>query len=114
MSKNPPKLTMGGVPVKPAHVPRPAARLVQKTAEQEAKATAKALKAISARNRATHTAGARQISNMSSRQIYNPTADLNTVRPGAEQFLSIPSRMGNTLHYRDGRAVHIDDTRSNT
>jgi len=114
MTKNPPKLTMGGVPVKPAHVPRPAARLVKKTPEQEAKAIAKSLKAAWASNRATHTAGARQISNMSSRKPYNPLVDQNTVRPGAEQFLSIPSRMGNTLHYRDGRAVHIDDTGSNT
>lgn len=114
MSKNPPKLSMGGVPVKPAHVPRPAARLVKKTPEQEAAAAAKALKAISARNRATHTAGARQISNMSSRKPYNPVVDQQVVRPGSEQFLSIPSRMGNTLHFRDGRAVHIDDTGSTT
>lgn len=112
MTKNPPKLPAAAIPVKPAHVLRPA-RLVKKTPEQEAAAAAKALKAINARNRATHMAGARQISNMSSRKPYNPVVDQQVVRPGSEQFLSIPSRMGNTLHFRDGRAVHIDDSGSN-
>lgn len=30
-------------------------------------------------------------------------AELATVRPGADDFLALPSRVGDRLHYRDGR-----------
>ena len=29
-------------------------------------------------------------------------------RPGSEQALNLPSRLANTLHYRDGRVTDLD------
>lgn len=31
------------------------------------------------------------------------------LRPGAEDFLKLPSRIGNTLHYRDGRKETVNE-----
>lgn len=100
MTKNPPKLPAAAIPVKPAHVPRPARRINMKLIREKAKALP--------------IAGARVINNTSTRDLYVAARDLQTTRAGADQFLAIPSRMGNTLRYRDGRAVHIDDNGSNT
>lgn len=34
-------------------------------------------------------------------------AELKTVRPGADDFLSLPSRVGERLFYRDGRVEYV-------
>lgn len=39
--------------------------------------------------------------NSTQRQIYTPS--WTSMRPGADNALTIPSRIGNRLHYRDGR-----------
>lgn len=50
------------------------------------------------------------------RNSLSGTGDLRprALRPGSEQALAIPSRMGNRLHYRDGRVevmrLPSDDT----
>ena len=43
------------------------------------------------------------------RNSLSGTGDLRprALRPGSEQALAIPSRMGNRLHYRDGRVETI-------
>ena len=46
---------------------------------------------------------------MTTKRLTHACADMlaPAVRPGAEQALSIPSRVNNTLHYRDGRVEPI-------
>jgi hypothetical protein len=46
-------------------------------------------------------AAPRQHTNMSERGTYRTS--WSTIRPGADDGLAVPSRMGNKLHYRDGR-----------
>jgi len=49
-----------------------------------------------------------KISNASSKKIYcGDGYDPGAMRKGANDFLAIPSRMGNTLHYRGGRKVGL-------
>jgi hypothetical protein len=39
---------------------------------------------------------------------YNPRSDLlTTVRPGADEAMQLPSRIGNRLFYRDGTIKEI-------
>lgn len=48
------------------------------------------------------------------RPIYDPSAEIPMpIRPGAEDFLKYPSRMGNRLYYRDGRIETIGETNGN-
>jgi len=51
---------------------------------------------------------------MTTARMQSPCADMlaPATRPGAEQALQIPSRVNDTLHYRDGRTVQINTTRS--
>ena len=46
---------------------------------------------------------------MTTARMVHPCADMlaPATRPGAEQALQIPSRVNDTLHYRDGRTVQI-------
>lgn len=46
-------------------------------------------------------AGKREHTNLSQRDVYHP--GWTSLRPGANAALEIPSRVGNRLHYRDGR-----------
>lgn len=49
-----------------------------------------------------------RISNASSKKIYRGDGyDPGAMRKGANDFLAIPSRMGNTLHYRGGRKAEL-------
>lgn len=44
------------------------------------------------------------------RPVYVPEPDLTSQRrPGAEDFLKCPSRIGNTLYYRDGTVKHLEN-----
>jgi hypothetical protein len=45
----------------------------------------------------------------SQRDRYEPSADMLAppARRGANDALQVPSRMGNRLHYRDGRVVEV-------
>ena len=44
------------------------------------------------------------------RPVYDPHADIPPpVRPGSEDFLKYPSRIANTLYYRDGRVEFIGE-----
>lgn len=65
-------------------------------------------KAEAARNRAQHKAGRYQHT-AGRRDVYDPIHDIAApaARPGAEDALAIPSRIGNRLHYRDGRVVDM-------
>jgi hypothetical protein len=47
------------------------------------------------------TAGKREHTSLSQREIYTP--GWTTVRAGSDKALEIPSRVGNRKHYRDGR-----------
>ncbi len=45
---------------------------------------------------------------------YNPSSHIPPpMRPGSEEFLKHPSRMGNKLYYRDGRIVNIGENHGN-
>ena len=49
-----------------------------------------------------------RISNASSKKNYcGDGYDPGAMRKGANDFLAIPSRMGNTLHYRGGRKAEL-------
>ena len=63
-----------------------------------------------ARSNRTTTAGSIQICNMSMREVYNPRTDflVPSARANADQALSIPSRINDHLHYRDGRVVPVN------
>lgn len=51
-----------------------------------------------------------RLASFGSAEIYDPSTYPTTPRrPGAEDFLEFPSRMGNTLYYRDGRIENIKD-----
>lgn len=54
-------------------------------------------------------AGALTHGGLSTTRMASPCADMlaPAVRVGAEQTLQIPSRVGDRLHYRDGRVAHI-------
>jgi hypothetical protein len=55
-----------------------------------------------------HVAQWRTISKMADR--YDPTADLcASTRPGANDTLRLPSRVGNKLFYRDGMVAYIGE-----
>lgn len=45
---------------------------------------------------------------------YQPTEYHPSTRPGAMQACALPSRMGNTLHYRDGRVTDMAGNLVNT
>ena len=51
---------------------------------------------------------------MTTGRMVHPCIDMLTpaTRSGAEHALQIPSRVNDTLHYRDGRRVQINTTRS--
>jgi hypothetical protein len=51
---------------------------------------------------------------MTTGRMVHPCADMlaPATRHGAEQALQIPSRVNDMLHYRDGRTVQINTTRS--
>lgn len=38
---------------------------------------------------------------------YNPAVDIAPIRPGSQDFLACPTRMGDVLHYRSGE-VELD------
>lgn len=63
-----------------------------------------------ARKAQTTMAGPIRISSLSMRESYNPGKDLlaEPARAGADDALAIPSRINNTLHYRDGRVVQVN------
>lgn len=51
-----------------------------------------------------------RISNSSSKKVYDGLElKSQSVRPGADDFLAIPSRFNDVLHYRDGRKVEVID-----
>ncbi len=47
----------------------------------------------------------KQVFYPSNKRIYVPTFGTQMFRPGSLDMLRHPSRMGNTLHYPDGRIV---------
>lgn len=47
------------------------------------------------------------VANSNAEGQYNGAELRAAVRPGADDFLSLPSRMGNRLHYRDGRVTDM-------
>ena len=52
----------------------------------------------------------KRISGFTSAEIYDPAKYPSTPRrPGAEDFLEAPSRMGDKLYYRDGRIENLKD-----
>ncbi|MBC7619110.1 MAG: hypothetical protein H7293_09005 [Candidatus Saccharibacteria bacterium] len=57
----------------------------------------------------TTVAGPISHGSMSTKGHYHPCKDMlaPAIRPGAEDALSLPSRVGDQLHYRDGRVAHI-------
>lgn len=55
----------------------------------------------------TKTATPREHVNAAQQEPYKPQHA--PVRPGAEAALQIPSRMGNTLRYCDGRVEKINE-----
>lgn len=69
----------------------------------------KRTKAAAARNRAQHKRvqppAAHPARNLWRANTYDPAQDTCPVRPGADDALALPSRIGNMLHYRDGRVV---------
>jgi hypothetical protein len=51
-----------------------------------------------------------RISNSSSKKVYDGLElKSQSLRPGADDFLAIPSRFNDVLHYRDGRKVVLID-----
>jgi hypothetical protein len=51
-----------------------------------------------------------RVSSFGSAEIYNPDNYPSLPRrPGSEDFLEFPSRMGDKLYYRDGRIKNIKD-----
>lgn len=56
-----------------------------------------------------NVAGPVRYGSMSTAGLYNPCKDMlaPATRPGAEVALTIPSRCGDRLHYRDGRVAFI-------
>lgn len=51
-----------------------------------------------------------RVSSFGSAETYDPsTYPSMPKRPGAEDFLECPSRMGDKLHYRDGRIKNLKD-----
>lgn len=45
------------------------------------------------------------------RPLYSPAKEIQRpMRPGSEEFLKYPSRIGNTLYYRDGRIEQLGET----
>lgn len=65
-----------------------------------------------AANRRANVAGPVIHGSLSTGRLTQACADMlaPAVRPGAEQALQIPSRVNDTLHYRDGRIVPIHTT----
>lgn len=43
-----------------------------------------------------------------SRKPYIPTELMDFARPGADHHEALPSRIGDTLHFRDGRVTDMD------
>ena len=89
MSKKPPVVKIG--------------RIIIRTPEENAAADARAIKALNARNKATNKValGTKKDVNFCSAKN-NPA---QPARPGSEAALSLPSRIGDHLHYRDGRVL---------
>ena len=94
----------------PSHVVRPATpartvRLVKRDnvfPELDAQALYELRAARLRRSRIVHLVPER-ISNHSSRDTYDGRhITQGAVRPGADNFLALPSRIGDVLHYRDG------------
>jgi hypothetical protein len=77
--------------------------IIQSPAEQAAQ-SARMLKGHFSRNVSINKLQLKKLS-----RNYDPSKDLNAAaaRPGADDALSIPSRIGNRLHYRDGRVTSI-------
>lgn len=50
---------------------------------------------------------AEKITHTISRYQYNPAVDIAPIRPGSQDFLACPTRMGDVLHYRSGE-VELD------
>jgi hypothetical protein len=80
-------------------------RIIIRTPEDQAVESARILKSEFARLRAMHKAQAKKKPSTN----YDPSMDVNSAaaRPGADDALSIPSRHGDRLHYRDGRVIDI-------
>jgi hypothetical protein len=53
---------------------------------------------------------AKTVTNASTQKPYQPEKDMLAppARRGASDALQVPSRMGNRLHYRDGRVVDLE------
>lgn len=58
------------------------------------------------------TLPAGRISNAQKRPPYDGAELRAHTRPGAQDFLAHPSRMGDQLHYRDGRVLRMTTTPS--
>ena len=43
------------------------------------------------------------------REVYDGAELVAATRAGAEDALAYPSRIGNYLHYRDGRITHVEE-----
>ncbi len=79
-------------------------RIIIRTPEEQAAENSRLLKGEFARQSAMQKAQLKKLS-----RNYDPSSDVAAAaaRPGADNALSIPSRYGDRLHYRDGRVVDI-------
>lgn len=83
-------------------------------ADRKPRATAERRKFANARRDADATPPVTHGSMTTGRMVH-PCADMlaPATREGAERALQIPSRVNNTLHYRDGRTVQINTKDTN-
>lgn len=95
MSKKPPVVKIG--------------RIIIRTPDEIAAESARATKALNARNKAANYAPLRRRAPNYSTAQHNPAQPL---RPGAEEALAFPSRIGDRLHHRDGRVTPFPSTQS--
>lgn len=88
MSKNPPMVKVG--------------RILVRTPAEIAAESERAQKALNARNQAANKVSLRAKKVPFATALHNPA---QPARPGSEVALALPSRIGDRLHYRDGRVI---------